>query len=260
MKIKMACSLLMLPLLAAAISRAANPLVDTRHTSDPAARVFSNRVYVYTSHEEPTSKTFADMHTWRALVSDDMATWKDLGDVFTLQGFPWAKQFAWAPDSLECNGKVFLFLPIDRTKIGVAVGDKPEGPFTDAIGKPLIDNAVQTDAGPEVIDPALLVDDDGTTYLYFACRAAKVVKLDPPSPNSPATSKTSKSSTPMANPSPLPPSVNNLSFPWATPMAPTCSNATAPITSCTPTAGPPNPLLSTPPALLPPAPSSTPAP
>jgi len=46
-------------------------------------------------------------------------------------------------------------------------------------GKPLIDNAVTPAAGAEPIDPAVLIDDDGRSYLYFGCRAAKVVKLDP---------------------------------------------------------------------------------
>jgi beta-xylosidase len=59
------------------------------------------------------------------------------------------------------------------------VGDKPEGPFKDAIGKPLIDGTSTTKTGPEPIDPAVLQDDDGQTYLYFGCRQPKVVKLRP---------------------------------------------------------------------------------
>ena len=59
------------------------------------------------------------------------------------------------------------------------VGNTPEGPFKDAIGQPLIDNALMPAAGAEPIDPAVLIDGDGALYLYFGCRAPKVVKLDP---------------------------------------------------------------------------------
>jgi len=79
---------------------------------------------------------------------------------------------------VNANGRYYLILPVDRSKIGVAVGDTPEGPFKDAIGKPLIDNALMPAAGAEPIDPAVLTDDDGVSYLYFGCRAPKVVKLD----------------------------------------------------------------------------------
>ena len=61
---------------------------------------------------------------------------------------------------------------------GGSRGD-PEGPFKDAIGKPLIDNAVLPEARAEPIDPAVLQDDDGQTYLYFGCRKPEVVKLRP---------------------------------------------------------------------------------
>ena len=52
-------------------------------------------------------------------------------------------------------------------------------PYYDTVGKHLIDNAKLPDAGPEPIDPAVLQDDDGQTYLYFGCRKPEVVKLSP---------------------------------------------------------------------------------
>jgi beta-xylosidase len=119
------------------------------------------------------------MVDWRVLSTADLVAWKDHGSIFRVKDFAWATHWAWAPDCVASNGKYYLFLPVDRTKIGVAVGDTPEGPFKDAIGKPLIDNAVLPDAGPEPIDPALLQDDDGQTYLYFGCRKPEVVKLGP---------------------------------------------------------------------------------
>lgn len=156
----------------------ANPIVSHLFTADPAARVFGDRLYVYTSHDEADS-TYFDMFDWRLFSTADLATWQDHGSVFGLKDFAWAEKWAWAPDAVQANGNYYLFLPTDRARIGVAIGDSPTGPFRDALGSPLLDKALQPEVGPEPIDPAVLLDDDGSAYLYFGCRFAKVVKLAP---------------------------------------------------------------------------------
>jgi arabinoxylan arabinofuranohydrolase len=165
-------------LLAAVVALAGNPIAPHLYTADPAARVFDGRLYVYTSHDEKDA-TYFDMWDWRLFSTADLKSWQDHGSVFSVKGFAWAKQYAWAPDVITANGKYYLFLPVDRTKIGVAVADAPTGPFTDAIGAPLIDHATMPEAGREPIDPALFRDDDGGTWMYFGCRQPMVVKLDP---------------------------------------------------------------------------------
>ena len=165
-------------LLAPIVPIRGNPIATHIFTADPEARVFNNRLYVYTSHDLPNA-TYWDMVDWRLLSTTDMVHWQDDGAVFSLKGFRWATKWAWAPDCVSANGKYYLFLPVDRTKIGVAIGSSPTGPFKDAIGMPLLDNKTMPEAGKEPIDPAVLVDDDGQSYLYFGCRNAKVVKLAP---------------------------------------------------------------------------------
>jgi beta-xylosidase len=164
-------------LVAATAASGANPIVSHLFTADPAAHAFGDRLYVYTSHDEPGAKYY-DMFDWRLFSTADLATWQDHGPAFALKDFAWAKQWAWAPDAIQANGKYYLFLPTDRSKIGVAVGDTPTGPFKDAIGRPLIDNTTMPEAGREPIDPAVLIDDDRQAYLFFGCREAKVVRLD----------------------------------------------------------------------------------
>ena len=164
--------------LASSVAFGDNPLVANIFTADPTGRVFNGRLYVYTSHDLPDA-TYWDMVDWRLLSTTDVKTWRDHGSIFRVKDFAWASRWAWAPDCVQANGRYYLFLPVERTKIGVAVGDKPEGPFKDAIGKPLIDGTSTTKAGPEPIDPAVLQDEDGQTYLYFGCRQPKAVKLKP---------------------------------------------------------------------------------
>src|SRR5688572_613370 len=61
--------------------------------------------------------------------------------------------------------------------IGVAVGDSPLGPFTDAKGGPLISDSTPN-SSPLNIDPTVFTDDDGQAYLYwgsyYGVRAAKL--------------------------------------------------------------------------------------
>ena len=169
-------AVLMLCLLAP-LATAENPLVKNIFTADPEAHAFGDRLYVYTSHDQPNA-TYWDMTDWRLLSTGDLGTWKDHGNIISLKDFSWATKWAWAPAAAQANGKTYLFLPIDRARIGVAVSDSPEGPFKDALGKPLIDNVTMPEAGEEPIDPTVLIDDDKQAYLYFASRKLKVVKLD----------------------------------------------------------------------------------
>jgi len=157
-----------------------NPLVRYMFTADPSARVFGNRLYVYTSHDEDTADVNQHflMNNWHVFSTSDMTNWTGHGEIFSLKDISWTKKQAWAPDCVERNGKYYFYFPVEQKKIGVAIGDSPIGPFKDAIGKPLVDNTNNEKiVGREPIDPALLIDDDGQAYMYFGCRDARVVKL-----------------------------------------------------------------------------------
>ncbi|WP_282039124.1 family 43 glycosylhydrolase [Saccharicrinis aurantiacus] len=160
----------------AALATAQNPFVTHKFTADPSARVFNGRLYVYSSHDRDDAKYF-DMEDWACFSTTDMVNWTDHGKIFSLDDISWAEKWAWAPDCIERNGKYYFYYPVERKKIGVAVADKPEGPFKDVLGKPLVDGIAEPFAGAEPIDPTILIDDDGQAYMYFGCREARVVKL-----------------------------------------------------------------------------------
>ena len=73
----------------------------------------------------------------------------------------------YAPDCIEKDGKYYLYFCMDDDREGVAVSDRPEGPF---------DHAVQLPCGG--IDPAVFVDDDGQAYYYWGQVDSHGVKLD----------------------------------------------------------------------------------
>ncbi len=157
---------------------AENPIIQTNFTADPAPMVYNGVVYLYTSHDEDNAVHFT-MLNWKLYTSTDMVNWTDHGDVASLATFPWAVQTndAWAPQVVARNGKFYLYTPISvpgrpKNVIAVAVADKPEGPFKDALGHPLIAPAVGN------IDPTVFVDDDGQAYLYWGNPNLWYVKLN----------------------------------------------------------------------------------
>ncbi|HIY00247.1 MAG TPA: family 43 glycosylhydrolase [Candidatus Blautia faecipullorum] len=77
------------------------------------------------------------------------------------------QELLFAPDCLYRNGKYYLYFCMSDDSEGVAVSDRPEGPFK---------NPVQLPCGG--IDPAVFIDDDGQAYYYWGQVFAHGVKLN----------------------------------------------------------------------------------
>jgi len=155
------------------VVKADNPLVQTLYTADPAPIVYNNTVYMFTGHDEDGSTTYT-MKDWRLYSSSDMANWRDHGSPMGLTTFSWAGANAWAGQVVQRNGKFYYYVPITRRggsmSIGVGVSDNIEGPYRDALGKPLLENGQ--------IDPTVWIDTDGQAYLYWGNPDLWYVKLN----------------------------------------------------------------------------------
>jgi hypothetical protein len=163
--------------LAPTASRADNPIVQTNYTADPAPMVYDGRLYVYTGHDEDaTVNNFFTMNEWRVYSSSDVVNWTDHGSPLRYSNFSWAKGDAWAGQCIPRNGKFYYYVPMTQKNgamaIGVAVSNSPIGPFTDALGKPLVST------GTGDIDPTVFIDDDGQAYLYWGNPNLWYVKLN----------------------------------------------------------------------------------
>jgi len=145
------------------------PIVTHVFTADPSAHVFNGKLYIYPSHDRETDiqdndngdqYDMADYHVFSMEEVGGPVT--DHGVVLKQEDVPWVSKQLWAPDAATKNGKYYLYFPArDKEgifRVGVAVGDKPEGPF-----KPEPDYI----QGSFSIDPATFVDDDGSAYLFF---------------------------------------------------------------------------------------------
>ncbi len=84
----------------------------------------------------------------------------------------WCVGAFWAPSAYKYNNKYYMFYSaqwrnnpqneLENFRIGVAVSDKPTGPFTD------IQNCPIFDPGYPIIDADVLFDSDGRVYLFYS--------------------------------------------------------------------------------------------
>jgi hypothetical protein len=157
-----------------------NPIVQTCFTTDPAPLVVGDSVlYVFTGHDEDNADFFW-MQEWRVYSTRDMVNWQDHGSPLALEDFSWADDRAWAAQVVERGGKFYWYVCAHSKlsggmAIGVAVADHPEGPYRDALGKPLYENGSW-----DHIDPTVWVEEStGRAWLAWGNPRVYVLELQP---------------------------------------------------------------------------------
>jgi len=189
----------------AGFSQAANPIVPGWY-ADPEIRIFEGQFWIYptwsagvTTPDLPATFTdeqqrqrsqegiwspFLKQTFLDAFSSPDLVNWTRHHRVLDVKDVSWAAYAVWAPSAIAANGKYYLFFSANNIQenqqpggIGVAVSDKPEGPYRDALGKPLIGDIHN---GAQPIDQMVFQDDNGQFYLYYGgwkrCNVARLSK------------------------------------------------------------------------------------
>ncbi len=144
-----------------------NPILPLYYAApDVEAHVWKSdpdTVYLYCSNDridgggmDPYQNCFS---------SKDLVHWEDHGVAFDARtAVPWAKMDNLpAIDVAERDGRYYYYFtaPVDGVMMQcVASSDRPEGPFTDP--KPIVGTEF-----PSCGDPSVLVDEDGSAYLFW---------------------------------------------------------------------------------------------
>jgi arabinoxylan arabinofuranohydrolase len=145
-----------------------NPLITEGGMSDPHALVVGNVCYLVTGHDVGFGIKDWVMPDWRIYRSDDLQTWKLVGTISPGDNYMGkGNTSCWAGDIVERNGRYYWYFSNRKESAGVMVASKPEGPYTDALGKPLVDS----------FDPTIFVDDDSTPYIIYGERDYKIARL-----------------------------------------------------------------------------------
>jgi beta-xylosidase len=149
--------------------------------ADPHATMIDGELWVFPTGG-PGGSWAADR--FGAFSSRDLKTWRPRGELIRRDQIAWIgadgarEHFLWAPGVATRDGKWYLYYSVGPqnptpSRIGVAVADRPEGPYRD-IGRPLVTGG----EGFEAIDPMTFIDPkDGKAYLYAGGSAGAKLRV-----------------------------------------------------------------------------------
>ena len=161
---------------AQAQEKSGNPVFEGWY-ADPEGIVFGKKYWIYPTFSAPYNKqVFFD-----AFSSPDLVHWTKHANILDTARVKWAKRAMWAPSIIEKGGKYYLFFganDIQNDKevggIGVAVANRPEGPYQDYLKKPLIDKFHN---GAQPIDQFVFKDKNQYYLIYGGWRHCNIAKL-----------------------------------------------------------------------------------
>src|SRR5690606_39057751 len=157
-----------------------NPVITHYFTADPAAIVEKDTLWLFAGHDFAGSQGGYKMKDWLVFSTTDLKQWTEYPVPLKITDFAWAKSGdAFAGHVTPRNGKYYWYTSTNWSGIGVAVADRPEGPYKDALGKPLLTNKdcfASTHAWA-CIDPAVFIDDDGQAWIFWGNRECYYAKL-----------------------------------------------------------------------------------
>ncbi len=172
-----------------------NPVMTQRFGADPYVMVYEDRAYLYMTADtlmtaedgSVVTNNYSNINTINVLSSSDLVNWTDHGSVYAASrtgAATWGNN-SWAPAAAykEIDGKMKFYLYFANSGNGIAVlsSDSPTGPFVDELGEALVSRNTPTCAEVTwLFDPAVLMDDDGSAYLYFGGGIPSPDKADNP--------------------------------------------------------------------------------
>lgn len=170
-----------------------NPIMTQRYGADPCAMVYGDSVYIYMTHDiyeykngSITTNGYGTITEIVCVSSADLVNWTDHGPMKVAGNGGISKAVnSWAPTACHAkiNGKdrFFLYFANNGNGIYVVASDTPYGPWEDVKnGQGLITRQTPNCGNVEwLFDPAVLVDDDGTGYIYFGGGVPNGKNADP---------------------------------------------------------------------------------
>lgn len=156
-----------------------NPVFTHKHTADPAIMVYNDTLWLFTGEDAGPNQKGYVMHNWCAFSTTDMVDWTEYPIPLKGTDFPWSSKRAYAAHVTERKGKFYFYVSTNTSGIGVAVADRPEGPYQDVLGKPLLtkEDCFASTHSWACIDPAVFIDDDGQAWIFWGNRECYYAKL-----------------------------------------------------------------------------------
>ena len=158
-----------------------NPIIRDKHTADPAVLVENDTLWLFAGHDAAGNQSNYVMKDWLLYSTTDLKHWTEHPSPLRIDDFKWAasKQAYAGQVARGKDGRYYWYVSTNWCGIGVAVSDKITGPYKDALGKPLLTNkdCFESKHSWACIDPTILTEDDGTSYIIWGNRECYYAKL-----------------------------------------------------------------------------------
>lgn len=147
--------------------------------ADPEAAIFNNQYWIFPTYSAPyNQQVFLD-----AFSSSNLTNWKKHTRIIDTAAVKWAHRAMWAPAIVKKGKQYFLFFSANDIQsdneyggIGIGVANKPQGPYKDYLGHPLISKFYN---GAQPIDQFVFKDSTGQYYIiYGGWRHCNIAKLN----------------------------------------------------------------------------------
>ncbi|GAA3990063.1 glycoside hydrolase family 43 protein [Mucilaginibacter dorajii] len=164
-----------------------NPVITHKFTADPSAFVERDTLWLFTGHDFAGNQKGYQMKDWCVFSTTDLIHWTEYPTPLKITDFAWDRTgAAYAAQTIKRNGKYYWYMSTNGSGIGVAVADRPEGPYKDALGKPLLTNAdcFASKHYWTCIDPTVIIDNGqawlfwGNGVCYYAKLKANMIEID----------------------------------------------------------------------------------
>ncbi len=157
-----------------------NPIITHKFTPDPAALVIDDTLWLFTGHDEAEKNQRMVLKEWLVFSTTDLKNWTEYPVPLKITDFTWDKTGrAYAAQAIARNRKFYWYISTDGSGIGVAVANRPQGPYKDAIGKPLLttEDCFASTHKWVCIDPTVFIDDDEQAWIFWGNGQCYYAKL-----------------------------------------------------------------------------------
>ncbi|MGM0376382.1 MAG: glycoside hydrolase family 43 protein [Bacteroidota bacterium] len=143
-----------------------NPVFDGWY-ADPEGIIYDDQYWIFPTYSDVYSK---QVH-FDCFSSSDLVNWTRHERIIDTAEVSWADSAMWAPGVIEKDDKYYFFFAANDIQsedatggIGVSVSDRPEGPYKDLLGEPLINDIVN---GAQPIDQFIFKENEDTYYMFY---------------------------------------------------------------------------------------------
>jgi len=158
-----------------------NPINPYNFFADPTAIEYNGRLYVYGTNDQQefdltdglAANSYGKINQFVCMSTADMVNWTNHGVIDVKTIAPWISA-SWAPSivsRVEEDGLThfYMYFTNSAAGIGVLTATSPEGPWTDPLGRALIDSKTPgLGTIGSIIDPGAAIKPDGSeAYLTF---------------------------------------------------------------------------------------------